>query len=77
MCSFLKRLFAAGEIIKATKLTSEFEFLDFTSQYPAALMMFVIDAADQLTVMTTDAEVTPEAGQTVIALVAPAIKERS
>lgn len=74
--SELDRRFAAGEIIKATKLTSEFEFHDFTSQYPAALVMFVIDAADRLTVMATDVEVTPEAGQTVIALVPPSTRER-
>ncbi|MCA9012958.1 MAG: sodium:proton antiporter [Planctomycetaceae bacterium] len=74
--SELDRRFAAGEIIKATKLTNEFEFHDFTSQYPEALVMFVIDAADRLTVMATDAEVTPEAGQTVIALVPPSTRER-
>lgn len=69
--SELDRRFAAGESIKATKLTEEFDFEDFMSQYPSALALFVIDPAGQLTVLTTDSKIVPAAGQTVMALVPP------
>lgn len=75
--SELDRRFAEGEIIKSTKLTEEFDFQDFVTQYPSALSMFVVNGVGQLTILATDTRVTPVAGQTVIALVAPVNKERS
>lgn len=65
----LDRRFAAGDIIKATTLSDEFTLEHFQSQYPSALMMFVVDASGNLNVITSDATVVPVSGHTVIALV--------
>jgi NhaP-type Na+/H+ or K+/H+ antiporter len=65
----LDRRFAKGDIIKATTLTEEFTYDDFRLQYPTALLMFVVDSAGSLNVITADAPVLPSDGQTVVALV--------
>ncbi len=71
----LDRRFAAGEEIKATKLTEEYDFDHFLQQRPSALVMFVVDSTERLTVVSTDVELTPSSGQTVIALVASELTE--
>lgn len=68
----LDRRFAAGHIIKATTITEEFTLEKFRQTYPETLILFLVDAAKTLTVVTTDAEVSPASGDTIIALVAPA-----
>lgn len=65
----LDRRFSEGDVIKATTLSEEFSLDDFLSKYPTALMMFVLDAAGNLSVVTEDASLSPAAGQTVVALV--------
>lgn len=65
----LDRRFADGDVIKATTLSDEFTLEDFRSQYPSALMMFVIDPVGNLNVITSELATTPVSGQTVIALV--------
>lgn len=67
----LDRRFAAGDVIKATTLSEKFTLEEFNSQYPNALLMFVIDAAAKLTVISPEASVLPNPGQTIIALVSP------
>lgn len=67
----LDRRFAAGEIVKVTKLTKEFSFEDFVKQYPGALVMFVLNAFGVLRILTTDTEIAYPPGQRVIAIVAP------
>ncbi len=69
--SALDQRFAAGEVVKATKLTEEFDFDSFSTQYPSALVMFVLDATGILAIRSTDVELFPVPGQTVVALVPP------
>ncbi len=71
----LDRRFAAGDVIKSTKLTNEFGLNDFEEQHPNALLMFLLDAGGKLHIRSTDAELTPVAGQTVVALVAAKSKQ--
>lgn len=65
----LDRRFAAGQAIKATRISEEFTMDDFRAQYPEALLLFVASGSEKLSIVTTDATVTASAGQTVIALV--------
>lgn len=67
----LDEAFAGGRIIKATKLTPEFEWEDFNSHHPDSLPLFTVDEQGVLTVCTPDQAELPHAGQTVIALVTP------
>lgn len=71
----LDRTFAAGDVIKSTKLTKEFDFNDFEEQYPNALPMFLLDASGKLLIRSTNSELTPIAGQTVVVLVAAKSKQ--
>lgn len=69
----LDRRFAAGQTVKATRLSEEFGLEEFHQQYPEALILFVADGSGRLQIATTDASLVATAGQTVIALVnAPA-----
>lgn len=65
----LDRRFAAGDIVKVTKLSDEFGLKDFYEKYPNALLMFVVDSNRKLRIQTTDSELKPTSGQTVIAIV--------
>lgn len=65
----LDRRFGEGQVVKATKLSDEFSYDRFLSQYPTALTMFIIDAAGNLKIVTDEMPVEPTAGQTVVALV--------
>lgn len=61
---------AGGSAVKKTKLTEEFTFGDFQSRYGAAtVMLFLIDESKRLTICTADQASTPQAGQTIIAVV--------
>ncbi|MEZ6131027.1 MAG: sodium:proton antiporter [Planctomycetaceae bacterium] len=67
----LDRRFAAGAIVKGTRLTLEFTSEDFFRKYPTALPLFVIDDSGQLTVCTTDADIALLPEHTVIAMIDP------
>lgn len=65
----LARRMSAGAIVKTTKLTDESDYNAFRQRYgETALLLFVCDGG-RLTVVTTDQEVTPRPGQTLVALV--------
>lgn len=66
----LDRRFAAGEVVKSTKLSEEFTLNEFQAQYPDALLLFAVDSSGTLTVLTTDTDTEPVVDQTVVALVA-------
>lgn len=65
----LDRRFAAGEIVKTTRLSEEFTLDEFREQYPDALLLFAVDSSGSLTILTTDTETKPVVDQTVVALV--------
>lgn len=65
----LDQRFAAGGIIKVTTLSDEYRYSDFLEQYPAAILMFVLDAVGTLTVIANDDPVQPTSSQTLVALV--------
>lgn len=65
----LDRRFAEGHTMKATTLSEEFTYDDFERQYPNAILMFIVDAAKSLHVITEDNPIVPDVGQSVIALV--------
>lgn len=75
----LDRRFAAGDLIKATRLTEEFDFDAFREEHPHALIMFILRANKTLVVCAKDSDLNPVAGDTVIALVQatkPAAEDR-
>jgi NhaP-type Na+/H+ or K+/H+ antiporter len=66
----LRKLFFAGAVIKSIKITKEFTFKDFITNYSEnAIPMFIITESKELTVITTDMEAKPKAGSTIIAMV--------
>lgn len=50
-------------------MTVEFDIDAFHEQHPNALPMFVLESVGNLVVCSTDAEINPIAGQTIIAMV--------
>lgn len=76
----LDRRFATGDVIKATKLTEEFDYAAFREEHPHALILFVLHANKKLSVCAKDSDLSPVAGDTLIALVEaadPASEKRS
>lgn len=65
----LARRMSAGAVVKATKLTDEFDYDAFRERYGETAQVLFVCEGSQLTVMSTDEEVTPRPGQTVIVLV--------
>ena len=65
----------AGHQIKATGLTEEFGFDDFTQRYRDVKVLLVVESSKFLRIDTSDKPLTPSAGQTVIALVGPEVDE--
>lgn len=66
----LRKLFFAGAVIKSTKLSKDFTYKDFLTNYgDSAIPMFVITESKELTVISTDTETKPKAGSTIIAMV--------
>ncbi|NQU23154.1 MAG: sodium:proton antiporter, partial [Candidatus Nealsonbacteria bacterium] len=64
---------AAGAVVKATKLTDEFDYDAFTDLYGrTAMVLMIIEETGALTVCAVDNPITPRAGQTLISLVDPA-----
>lgn len=68
----LEERFAAGAVVKRTKLTTEFDFAKFTENYGGtALLLFVVDSNNRLIVCATDSSPRPVPGQTLISLATP------
>lgn len=66
----LRKLFFAGAVIKSTKITKDFTFKDYLAKYgESAIPMFIITESKELTVVTTDTELKPKVGSTIIAMV--------
>jgi NhaP-type Na+/H+ or K+/H+ antiporter len=66
----LQRRLNAGQVVKATRLTDQFDYGAFRATYgEEALPLFWISEGGRLNVITADAEFAPRAGQTLIALV--------
>lgn len=72
-CSVFDELTEAGWTIKATKLSSEFNYSAFRGRYgPTAVLLFIINQQGRLNILTADTEAAPIPGQTIVALVEPA-----
>jgi NhaP-type Na+/H+ or K+/H+ antiporter len=70
--SQLTQRFAAGAVVKTTKLTGQFDYDDFLARYGStAVPLLLIDETGNLRVFTTDQELFPRPGETLISLVAP------
>ena len=68
----LDQRFEQGAIVKATRLSEEFGWLQFREQYgDEAIVLFTLTDDGKLAISTTDAPLKPGAGETVIALVDP------
>lgn len=66
----LTKRFNSGQQVKSTLLSEDFTFTDFLDRYgESALVLFRIDTAGKLLVATNETEMTPQAGQKIIALV--------
>ena len=68
----LDERFAAGQVVKTTKLSPEFDWAAFRERYGEdALPLFVVTEAGVLQVCVADKAPAPRPGQTVIGLVRP------
>jgi hypothetical protein len=66
----LAKLLVEGSVIKKTTLGDEFDYDDFQEMYgQAALVLFLIDAKKNLRVCAADETLSPESGDTLLALV--------
>lgn len=68
---YLSARFAAGAVIKKTKLTREFDYDSFREYYGNAIPLFLISENRSLNVFSVDNPPTPRPGQTLIAIVDP------
>ena len=74
-CTYINQRFAAGAVVKATKLSDEFTLADFRERYgEQAVILFLVTEANKLLIDVDGETITPTAGQTVIALVDPPIE---
>ena len=65
----ISRLYESGYTVKATKLSSKFNFETFNKYYGNAIIpLFVVTEEKNLMVITTEYEVKPKPGQTIVAL---------
>lgn len=72
----LDTLFESGYSVKATKLSEHFTFKRFEERYGGDYyLLFVVSAEGNLNVLTVDEEVSPTAGEMVLALVPPVAKK--
>ena len=61
---------ASGQVVKATTLTDTFDYDAFLERYGTSTMpMFIIHESGELTVITSDQNVDPKPGHTVVCLV--------
>ena len=64
--------FAEGQVVKATKLSQEFDYKAFRERYGEdALILFVVTESGALVVSTAEKAPSPKPGQTLICLVDP------
>jgi len=67
-----------GWSVKATKLTSEFDFAAFRTRYgSAAVPLFILNQQGRLGVLTADGNAAPAPGQTLVCLIPPTTSESS
>ncbi len=68
--AYLNERLEAGDVIKATALTEQFNYADYQAYYAnEALPLFLISDRKNLLVMAGDNQMTPRAGYTVVGLV--------
>lgn len=68
----LTELFEAGFVIKKTNLTDKFDYEAYQRMYnDRALSLFLIDEVGDLSIFTTENQLNPQPGQTLISLVEP------
>ena len=68
----LAQRLAAGAVVKATRLSEEFDYEAFCNLYgKSAIVLLVMGETGELTVSTVDTPLAPRAGQTLISLVDP------
>jgi NhaP-type Na+/H+ or K+/H+ antiporter len=68
----LDQRFAEGQVVKATKLSPEFDYKAFRGRYGEdALVLFIVTDAGSLLVCTAEKAPAPKPGQTLICLVDP------
>ena len=73
---FLRARFAAGAVVKRTRMSEEFTYDDFQQMYgESATVLFIVRETGELDVGTADSTPRPQSGQTVIALVNPAERD--
>ena len=68
----LEKRFAAGQVVKATRISPEFDYDSFRERYGEdALPLFRVTEGGKLLVCTAENKAAPKAGQTLISLVDP------
>jgi hypothetical protein len=68
----LDQRFAEGQVVKATKLSQEFDYEAFRGRYGEdALVLFIVTDSGALRVCTAETAPAPKPGQTLICLVDP------
>lgn len=68
-CLYLSDRFAGGSVVKATKLTEEFDYAAFRKLHGgSALLMFAITENGQLQVSTQDKPLNPRPGQKIVCI---------
>lgn len=68
--AYLTDKFRDGAIVKATKLTPDFDYEDFQRQYgDQAVPLFLVTEKKKLRIFTEDNQPTPRSGNTIISLV--------
>jgi len=73
---YLAERFAKGDVVKRSRLTTEFTFKDFERYYgQEALPLFMIDSEGRLSIFATENRPSPEAGTTLLSLVTPGATE--
>lgn len=69
-CRLLEERFATGAVVKATRLSKQFNYRAYLERYTAAATpLFIIHESGQLEVVTVEASPSPAAGHTVVSLV--------
>jgi hypothetical protein len=72
--TFLMEQFANNAVIATTKLTDEFDYVDFQTKYGnQATPLFLVTESNQLIIYTIDYQPIPKPGQTLISIVPPGI----
>jgi len=67
---FLDEQLQRGAEIRAIPLTADFTYQDLLAEYNGRIIpLFIVGARKKLTIITTDNQVTPQPGQTVISMV--------